>query len=376
MSNNLYRALVILSAVCIVLVVGFHLKSYLFISEDPRADAFVPDAERVTAIAQASAIGVKTRSGELELAIAEYDTVMASTTLPLSNKASSVLLGASLRFRQSGNPVDAVAAIKDLKQIVSAPDVSEYVRGYAMLEMTLILTASSRDEAVFDEIFRDEPWSSFLVREDGITNHYASTQQLLARSLQLYSNYRTAIALAANYSRELYTRGESFAGIQNNLDSIEIHLAQAEDLARLQSDEQPDGSDRYENYLSNRAFVIATLADFKGSPYRERYRQTYEDLFTFLRGQEDVYADARGRLAYEHVMFARALLRIDDDSVRARDHLNQAVQITNTDPLKEQNALTQWVRSAQKSDERQLITGFNELVSVSPEFKQFVDTIQ
>lgn len=374
MKENTYRALFILGAVVTILIVGYALRPYLLSA--PQEAVIAADPVRTKAIEQASTIGVKSRSGELDGAISAYDAVMASTTQTLAQKSSSVLLGAGLRYRRSGSSDDAVSAIRDLKRVAIDPAVSAYSRAYAMLEMTLILTASNRDPIVFEELFSGQPWSGFLVSEDGTTNNFASTQQLLARSLQLSSNYRTAIALAANYARELQTKGESFTGAQNNIDGMEIHLAQAEDLARLQSDEQPDGSDRYENYLSNRAFVIATLAEFKGSPYRERYRQTYEDLFTFFLGQQTEYADAHGRLAYEHVMFARALLRVEGDSAGARDQLNNAIRLTNEDPLKEQSALLKWIRTALRSEQRQVVSGFNELLSVSPEFSQFVDTVR
>ncbi len=374
MNDYRYRALVIIGAVCIVLVAGYKFKPFLF--DTPGTESVSPELVSAATIEQASAIGVQSRSGELDAAIAAYDSVMASSTQTIADKSSSVLLGAGLRHRLSGSTADAVAAIRDLKRVATNPDTTAFARAYAMLEMSIIHTASGPDPAVFQEIFQGEPFSTFIVQERGRTNTFASTQQLIAHSLQMYPMYRTAIALASNYAREVYSRGDSFAGRENNINSMEIHLAQAEDLARAQDDQPPPGSDRYGNYLSHRAFVIATLADVKGEPYPERYRQAYEDLFTFLRGEEAEYADARGRLAFEHAMFARALIRIENATTEAQGHLAQAVELSNSDPLKDNNALVLWIRNARESDERRRNSGLDELIPISPEFQTFVSAIE
>ncbi len=329
------------------------------------------------AIEKSSAIGTQARSGDLDEAILLYDATVSAPIESLAEVASSILLGARLLYSKTGSSSDAVQAIRDLERVAADESVRPFLRAYAVLEMELLYVESSGDQAVFEEIFNDSPLSALLVTSEDKIDAPSSLKKLLLHSLQLSPFYRTAIELASVYARELYTKGATPADMEKNIDGAEKYLARAEDLAVEQASEQPAGSARQENYLAARAFVIATLADVKGAPYTDRYRQAYQDLFALLLDEQSTYADAQGRLALGHLMYARALLRVDDDAETAKAELIQAISIAKSDPIPN-SAFVRWVRSAKSNPKpnSQAVRTLAELSELSPEFKVFVSGIQ
>lgn len=342
----------------------------------PARPAALPNvsAEDLMNVPVARPIAAYANKGDYELAFQAYTAIINSATATPALIAQAEISGAYISYRASGEFSSAIKSIQALKDVVANLGLSPYVRAKAVLRIALWYPISNYDLDIFAEIFKDNPYRTYLTQPDTRVGRRASVRQLMLWSYQLVPLYRTAIAISKLYAEEA-VQDPHAASTPANIDAAEKYLAYSEDLvAKDPASDTPEHISERASYLYDRAYTIGILASLKSLAEQAHYKQAYEDIFSFFE-KTDAVQD-RGDLALTHWKYATLLLSVDQDVQKTRAQLKQAVDLALADPHFQTNSLVSTIRSIKQ---RNTISGtqlLNQLSEDSPEFKAFASSIK
>ncbi|MDB5238647.1 MAG: hypothetical protein JWM46_917 [Candidatus Kaiserbacteria bacterium] len=240
------------------------------------------------------------KEGDYVSAQADYDAIIRSATSTADDRALAILNGAGLAFRTSNDEQFMLQHIPLFKSVVEDKNVSLALHVAAINALASAYCGSGRTWAVFQEIYKGDPYSTFLVPND--PDH--SGRNMFLWSYQQMPTGDAAISLAKNFAGQaiIDKNNNRITEYNTDIESSKYYLAQADILEPQQKQlmgADYDSSFRYALYLYWRAYTVAILAHYEGEPYLSEYKQDY-DKFTTL------YENAPG-IQYRYVGYAHLL---------------------------------------------------------------------
>lgn len=282
------------------------------------------------------------RAGDELAALEEFKAIASDPTKTAEEKAIATLNAANAPFRVSGRADSLIPMIQDLKKNAIDPSVSAGVRAYSIAVLATMYNTSGRDPIIFTEVFRDKPFSDYVVPN----SPDASSIRLGEWSYGL----RPTITAAA-YTAQLYA---SLPILDPSMpkDAVDRHVKSAEmylDLAdghaerEIAADAKFVESHRYLTYRNSRAIVVGLLAISKGAPYDERYRAEFEDALALV--DTSAMTGPKDYKLFERWQYARALLSVDNDSETAKRQLDLLAQELNAFPNPDTSSFVAFLRN-------------------------------
>ena len=309
-------------------------------------------------------------AGDYNSALQAYEKVVNSATTTPDVRAQAAINGSHLAYLTTGDISYLIGSIQELKRSVAQPSLGAYIQAKSIMHIAQWYAMSGYNDAIYTEIFKDDPYRQYIITPDTPSNRRASIRKLLLWSYDIMPLYRTGAAISKSYTADALLATDATSK-NKNVENAELYLARANDaVAKEGSTVTSDNVNERGFYLYDRAFVVGTLASLGASPYKEQYRQAYTDVFDFFRDNSAIIDTTD--LPITHWRFAEYLLQIDNDVDDARIQLKEAVTLAEADPFKAKNSLVTTIKSIKTGTNATSKASLNKLMSISPEFKAFV----
>lgn len=311
------------------------------------------------------------RAGDYEQAVAMYENFEgAGSSVERQAFGAYAVLGA--KYRATG---DVSAQLEDIARLKAGIAASGELRLWPRIKMLNALAsqyaASIRDERVFNEIFKDEPYRSYLVPGDPD----ASIFNLFEWSYSLYPSSLAAIHMARWYATQydLVLSESPERAREFTLKAEEyLKLADAAAADEMVSETNFANSSRYIAYRFWRSVVFDRLATQLGGTYQVQYPSVYTEFITFTQ-------NAQNAMAQEYIQFARLYFA---DKLAADSKENEAI-VQLTQLAGEMRAITnldthtflKLLRHADVDPETVAARMIKRMYALSPEFKAAAEEV-
>jgi hypothetical protein len=229
---------------------------------------------------------------------------------------------------------------------------------------------------VFEEIFKGDPYYSFLIPDDPVR----SIRTLLEWGYATSKSSRAAVAISSLYVKDLLNNANlPKTTADNYTQSAKHYLKEATNL--LEREVTAEGSQKnrrkYAGYFFWRAFIVAGLDYLGDEEYKSTYKDEYENFFLFL--DEQGTKEMEQYSGYAHWIYAVFLIEIDNDAQSAKKHLDAVVDFVDNDERPEINEFVWYVKN-RKSDgsigKDFISASILDMGNVSPRFANFIDSIE
>lgn len=337
------------------------------------------DQQQVQEERSSEVVVTNVRSGDYESASDAYNKIVANEAANPEQRALAVWSAAEINYKLSGDIQDAVDGIRELKETVLDTRVSPRVRAGSLRTMVGIYYGSAgRHPAVFEEMFRGEPFNQYLVPGDG----YLSTRKLHEWAYSIYPTSNVAIKLAQWFVIEPFENDElTVEEIDSYLAEAQRYLNEAAALEELELELEGPRLTESRRYASNQYWVtfIQTALALHEDDGSYDYAQAYEDLFTFLRNSPN--GEVAQYLPYAHWLYANFLVKFDGDVAAAQEQLAQTISLVENDPRPEANEFASFVRNTPVegteliSDQNFFTSMVKDMVAIDENFASFIRTL-
>lgn len=323
------------------------------------------------------------RSGDSDKALAQFRQVMADPSAS-QERVIAANFAAFIARIHTPDPIEPFAAIRDLKNIIADPSVPLRKRAGAINLLASAYNESGRRKEIAQEIFKDQPYSTYTERGASWTG---SVQSLLLWGYSVYPTPRTAYDIAVTYvgdalrlsfpQQSIPQEGRPKIGKAEAIQNAEIYLKRGDEIraAQLAADPSTPEDEAYVAHHTWRTYVIGMLAYFKGAPYKDQYRKEFEEYFTFMASERD-NLDSLKYLPMMRWVYASLLLQVDSDSAAAKAQLDALMQLMRSNPslLPDLSATIRMYKGY--SDPSYWTDSSEKLAALSPEFKAFYESIK
>ena len=236
-------------------------------------------------------------TGNFGEAISGNEAIQNNPSATAEQKAFSTYNALGAEYRLTGDVSARISDIQEMKKIITDTSVSNRTRVNTLNVLVSQYSISGKDPRVFEEIYKGEPFSKYLVPGDP----ELSARKLAEWSYEMLPTSSAAISIARWYSEQkILNPGLSATIHASYVASAEDYLKKAETAATVEARNVPSFTEttRYLVYRYWHAIVTGRLADQKGEPYRSEYRSVYDKFILFTQSQQNV-------LAQEYLLYAR-----------------------------------------------------------------------
>jgi len=320
----------------------------------------------------------KRMAGDYQGVLADDAAIQSDPNKSNEDKALATISSVGASFHVSASISDRLKDVDNLKQIVIDTTLPASVRVKALNTLASQYSDSGRNPAVFTEMYKDEPFSKFLVQGDP----EASAKNLFEWSYSISPTSVAAIRVAKWYSEQPLFHRELSKDVK--LQDVKtagewLPKADAASLAELKKDPSFLTTTDYVNFLYFRVMVIgrSAAADRKlketDNPFEGQYRDAFDSYILFALTGQNVMATEY--LYYARFTYANELVA-DNDSASAKIQLDTLAKELNAlkDPAAHgfPNFL---VNTHTFSPTGVNWTAMPKLFAVSPDFKAATDHI-
>lgn len=309
-------------------------------------------------------------SGDNQSALAQYQLIKNDPTKTPSEKAIAAIQIAGISFDLSGDVSARTEEIQRMKNIFMDTTLSAATRAAALSVLGMKYNASGKDESVFSEIYRDAPFSDYLVADDPVLSalklQQASYEMSPSSGAAIYVA-RLATDIVFNDPKLSTDEKTSYVGL------AEDYLKKADATAIQEASRNslnPNG-ERYILYRAMRAVTIGRLAIVKGDPYTKNYRQEFDDFIAFAMSKKSTFAN--DQILTVRFQYARILERNKDVEAEKEqlDLLGQALSaLTNPDT----RPFVLFLRNERSNSPTGPVwVSIQDMFKVSPDFKAAVN---
>ncbi len=314
MSQRLLQQILGLLFLVVVAVVVFLLPVIL--------SKFKPSTESDSVEVTRGELMEAVRAGDFKRATEKYLSIQNNPNASADEKALAVLNTLGMQYRLTGDPGTRLTDIQNMKKIILDESVSLRTRADTLDSLASQYYFSGRDPAVFTEIYKDEPFSSYLVPGDPDL----SARHLAEWSYDMVPTSNSAITIARWYAEQnVLNPGQPENTTKMYADLAGEYLDKATAASRDEAARDPLYVDdtRYLAYRYWHAIIVGQLAGQKGEPYKSQYREVYEDFIQFAQTQKNILA--RGYLLYAYLFFAQRVAQYGDE-LGAKTYLDKLVR--------------------------------------------------
>lgn len=317
------------------------------------------------------------KTGEYNKAATIFEEVVKSEGTYTATQISAARRSTIFRYRVTGEPIDSLQSIRDLKKNILDVEVAPRHQARSLNTLATAHCWFARDEKVINEIYGEAPFSE----------HWSGDPTLAVRNMLLwsfndiYETPKAAASLAYWYMDQVLkndnvkkefddkTRGEY-------IEEAKKYIVAADRLAERDKEQSSKYVDRqrYIGYLYRRAFAVGGLAsvgEVEVSDYEDAF-----DLFFKESNRQDNH-NGSGFRPFAYVLQAKFSQLIGQDVAIAQEFLKKALAEVEADPVPQANELVDFI--ADKSfdaDGRFSWHAIHSVRSVSPEFDTFVSDIE
>lgn len=308
--------------------------------------------------------------GDDKAAYAKYQAVMNDPNASNEDKARASILNAGAGAHVTGDPAARLDDVRRLKQIVTDNSLTVYEHVDAINLLATAYNDSGRDKAVFQEIYKDAPFSAFLVPNDP----QMSALNLAEWSYGLAPSSEAAITVAQLASGKYFSSpNQSTSTVASYISTAEDYLKKAEAASKAEQTKLPNIYQKGERYLVYRiwrAITIGRLAIEAGEPYKSQYRQEYEDFFKYASALPSVHG--KDEVFYARFQYAR-ILALDNDPQTEKQQLDLLAQGLNG--ISDSYSFVWLLRNEHKNAPTVIWSQIQDMTKVSSDFKAAVDKI-
>jgi len=317
--NNAFRFIGITVSILVVVAVGagiFYAYTVFSQHSRPAADPKVQD------------LVMKRQNGDYANAVDSYKSLVSDSSKTNSDRALAIMGSAGAEFHLTGDVNTSLQDIKALKQVVLDTTLSARTRAEAVNDLASLYAESGRSPIVFQEIFKDAPFSQSLVKD---------SPQLSIRKLYEWSYYsisptaNAAVMLAKAYAVATSSSQQvSATDLATSNAAAEAWLKKADALvlSEQKSDPTYPESTMYANFLYYRTLAVTRLAKSVGEPYKSEYPNDWESYIAFAQKSQN--AVAKENLLYARFYYSDAL---------SKDGKNEAAKAQTDLLIKDLNSL-------------------------------------
>jgi hypothetical protein len=246
--------------------------------------------------------------GNYQGIVSASDAVLNDPSKTDAQKAMAVIVANGARFHLSGNIADKLADVDALKKIATDDTLDPGIRSNAINVMAGNMANSGENPVVFNEVFKDLPFSSFVVPNDS----EASVRHLFEWSYSILPNADAAVNIADLFAEPAYVGGLDAATITSNASSAASYIAAADGLIPQEIKRDPGytQSSRYIDYLWWRTRTVGMLSQLIGAPYSGQYKFSYDQLISTFQQSSNVIA--KSDVYYARFYYADVLARSGD----------------------------------------------------------------
>lgn len=322
------------------------------------------------------------RQGNFEAALQELEKIQSKPLKDADEQALAVLGSINVKFNLTADIQDMLADIENLKTVVRDPVVDLRVRVEALNALSASICRSGRDPVVFEEVYKDAPFNSYLAPGDPDL----SARYMAEWSYSQLPTSFAAIRIARWYSDQIFQNVSlSTETKMQYTDETKKYLRNAEELTQSELSWAPDRAKSvpYMAYKMWHAVIIGRLAGAGGEPYKSQYKREFEELLSFLKAQKNV--GAADYVYLSRGFYARFLLQVDGDPDAAKEQLDLLASELNSLKNPDVSAYVRFVRQAYK--DRHVLAGqldnlqgyiwpnLEKMMAVSPDYKNAVEKI-
>jgi hypothetical protein len=138
------------------------------------------------------------KDGDWNAVLAKREAVLQDPSAPLDQKAMVIVGTTRANFKISENVNDILTSIGELKKVFLDPNIAERTRILALNKLAFGYCASGRDPRAFAELYKDAPFSQYLVPNDPD----ASARNLADWSYSIEPSAFAAIRVARWYAQQ------------------------------------------------------------------------------------------------------------------------------------------------------------------------------
>ena len=314
----------------------------------------------------------KQRSGDFAGALAEAEAVQNDPGSSAEEKALATYNTLGAQYRLTGDTDARLVDIQNMKKVILDETISVSTRVNMLEVLSKQYYISGRDSAVFAEIYKDAPFSTYLAPGDPDL----SARRLAEWSYGMMPTSNAAITIARWYTEQrLLNPTQATSTTKVYAAAAEDYLAKADaaSLAEAKADASYSNSRRYLFYRYWRTMIIGRLATQKGEPYQSQYRAAYEEFITFAQTQKNIIAEEY--LLNARLFFAQRLVR-NKDEASAKIQLDQLAKEMIAADNPDVNTFFLLLRNEYKNQPTGLTwTSVKNMSAVSPDFKAAVEKI-
>ncbi len=345
---------------------------FLIDSSDGATDRTLnADGSKNLGLIQPTNLNQYRREGNFEAALQELERIQSSPLKDVDEQALAIIGSANIKFSMTGDTKDILEKIDNLKKVVIDPAVDLRVRVDALNMLSASFCRSGRDPLVFAELFKDEPFRSYLAPGD---------PDLSARNMAEWSYGQrptsfAAIRITRWYSEQMLENTDPSSKTRAQyVEETKKYLQSADKLAESELSRIPtlSQSTPYIAYKMWRTVAIGRLAAVDGEPYKSQYKDEFEGLFSFLDGLNNVETRE-----YEYLgrhFYADLLLRIDSDTPAAKEQLSILARKLRALPNPDVVTYVRFLRNESRSNPNgYLWRSVKNMMSASSDYKVTVE---
>ena len=312
------------------------------------------------------------RTGDYELAVSTYESTINDPTKSSEEKAIATYGAAGAKFHVTGDINDRLADVQSLKKIVVDPTISLATRIASLNILAAAYADSGRDPVVFEEMYKDEPFRSYLAPGEP----ELSSRQLYEWSYSLKPTSLAAVRIAKWYSEQyVFNENQTEDTTKAYVALTEDYMNKATALIATEAEKDPTfyESSQYVNYLYWKAVITGRLSLQKGEPYTSQYHDTYDQYIKFA--QESLNPLAKEYLFYARYNFSLRLFRANDFEA-TKIQLDLLAKELDALPHPDVTGFVRFLRNIYTYQRKGLNWTITEkLFTVSPNFKTTVERI-
>jgi hypothetical protein len=312
-----------------------------------------------------------TQEGDYANAVAVTQGILNDPNRSVEEKALAVYNYMGARYRVSGDMSDRLLDIQDIKPVILNPAVSAQTRADSLAALAGQYASSGRDPSVLAEIFKDAPFSTYLIPGDPD----ASIRRLFEWSYEILPTSYTVVSIAQWHAMQGVLNPDLEQATRESYTKLAVEkLAEADQLSLREANREPRYMEglKYLLFRTSRTVTIGGLAIQNVEPHASNYREEFDSYIAFALSSEHIFA--KGLLLSVRLTYALALAR-DNDTAAAKVQLDQLAQEmkASQNPGVSNFILTLRTQSEYESDSSRWLQ-LEELFEISPNFKAAVDT--
>ncbi len=249
------------------------------------------------------------RAGDFNAALTERSAVQNNPNATAQEKAVATYNAIGSQFRTTGENAAILEEIRSMKGIITDEAVSLATRVNTLNVFSSQYSISGRDPEVFAEMYKDEPFSTYLVPNDPDQ----SARKLAEWSYSLMPTSLAAINIARWYTEQVVVNPDQSPETTQEYATIAedfLKKAEAASVEEAKRSATYSDSSRYLLFRYWRTMVISRLALQIGEPYRSQVRTTFDEFITFAQSQRNVLA--KDQLSYARFFYAQRLFQLED----------------------------------------------------------------